>query len=139
LEWVPSQNPPARWGIVIRQLVYAVGSVIVCPILLGCDGGVIVRGQIAGRSDSEKACEVSLWNRRAPLWKRAEPHSEKTAMVNGNSLDLGRTIGGPTSAHWIEIACPGHEIYRTKEFEAPTVNRVQNLGTVELKKTGAGK
>ena len=106
----------------------------VCSVLAGCDGGVAVTGKLEGRSNVERPCEISLWNRRAPPWRKAEARREGRSFPTGNEISRYWVVSGTVVDHWIEIACPGYEIYRSREFKAPTAQREQNLGTIKLRK-----
>jgi hypothetical protein len=108
----------------------------VCAVSAGCDGAVIVEGRLDGRSDAEKPCEVSLWNRRAPFWRKPEAQRAGRSFATGNRIRQHWVVSGTVVDHWIEIACPGYQVYRSREFKAPTPQREHDLGTIELTKVG---
>ena len=100
---------------------------------LSCDGSINVSGTIV-RSAGDKAalCQVTLWYMGGPFWAPATPRKRRTAAA-AESFSLHWTIAGPRSEHWVEVSCPGYEVFRSARFEAPSTVRKRDFGVIRLK------
>ena len=101
------------------------------PVMLlllasGCDGSLTVVGNVDAES-----CELSLWANRGPIWGSAKARKVRFARIDGR-INVHWTISGPVANHWIEISCPGYELFRSREFEAPSAEPKVDLGQVHL-------
>jgi len=115
------------------SLVIATWLIGVSAVLQGCDGVLSVKGTlepIEAYADSD--CEISLWKSTDGFWWR-EPASHKlqSERIRGR-FDCHWVISGPAGLRWLEVSCPGYEVFRSKKFEAPSIDNQQDLGAVIL-------
>ena len=123
-------------GTIMQSLQYEVVTCfIVILILTGCDGGLEVRGQLeTDQATNNLQCEISLWSVRELFWGITfEPSKDNSSNISDN-FNIFWIIDGPIRNRRLEISCPGYEIFRSKEFEAPSVDGKVDLGLVKMKR-----
>ena len=101
-------------------------------LLQACDGSLTVSGNIiAAPTQGETSCEITLWSLIGPAGGRKKPTVMRSAIVQ-REFRVHWTIGGPEADHWIQVACPGHRLFRSPKFLAPSTTRERDFGDIVL-------
>jgi hypothetical protein len=107
----------------VRAFVTLASSVL----LAGCDGSLTVTGFVP-----EADCELTLWHMSGPLWQKQVPTLRRKATVS-RTFEVEWEVGGLQSPHWLEIACPTGETFKSHELLVGHAGNKVDLGRVRLK------